>query len=201
MNPEENQTNRNTVSEPINRVEQTTSNTQQVVESSTNDEAGQTAIENGSDKTSAKFMIMVAIFIAIIVAVVVSLIIVFKEPDPVPVPPSTDSLLKDDANKLGLAIINFHNGNNFFEITPLKVSQLKTGYIPKDFNDPRTNQPYSITTAIPKVGELQYIIGGACRSDDSIEQTSDNANFAIRVLLDNETLYCLSKPEVKQISQ
>jgi len=111
-----------------------------------------------------------------------------------------DQQLKLDVNRLGLAVINFNNGNEPFEITPQAATQLRVSYLSEEFNDPRTDKPYTLTTSIPEAGELQYVIGGVCSPDDSVSQSNDDENFAIRVLLEeNGTLYCIEKSEVEQI--
>ena len=112
---------------------------------------------------------------------------------------STDEQLKADANRLGLAVINWNNGNQPFELTPENSRALSISYLDPEFNDPRTNRPYTLTTIIPAEGELQYVIGGICNTDDSVSQSGDRTNFAIRVLQeDTSKLYCIEKSEVRQ---
>lgn len=111
-----------------------------------------------------------------------------------------DEQLMNDVNTLGLGVINFRNGSNNFEITPEKVAMLNLSYIPNDFSDPRTGNAYELTTAIPEVGQLQYVIGGVCNEDDSISQSGKEDQFALRALLETGKLYCLEKSEVTQVT-
>ncbi len=110
---------------------------------------------------------------------------------------STDTTLKEDLNTFGLALNNFREGDDYFTITPEDVAELKTGYLPRTFNDPRTNKAYAVTNEIPQVGEIQYVPAAVCNDDDSINLSGDDTSFAIRVLLQNGTLYCLQQSEVK----
>ena len=111
---------------------------------------------------------------------------------------TTDEQLEFDANRLGLAIINYSAGRQPFEITPAATNELSVVYLSNNFDDPRTNQPYALTTAIPAVGEMQYIVGGVCNTDDSISQGTATDGFAIRVLLETEQLYCVERSEIRQ---
>lgn len=110
-----------------------------------------------------------------------------------------DETLKFDTNTLGLAIINYSESRGNFVISPESYAELRVSYITQDFADPRTDEPYVLTTSIPREGEMQYILGGICNEDDSIAQSEDTQNFAIRVLLEQEgLLYCLERSEVTQ---
>lgn len=112
---------------------------------------------------------------------------------------SLDEQLKADANRLGLAVVNWNNGKQPFEITPANTTELGISYITSAFNDPRTGDPYVLTTTIPAEGEMQYVIGGICNQDDSISQSGSDTNFAIRVLLeDTSQLHCVEKSEITQ---
>ncbi len=152
-------------------------------------------------KKQAKVFIIAAVLFSILFVVgIIVLAVSFSSEDELANSDlSIDEQLKLDANNLGLAIINYNNGNDPFEITPENAAQLSTSYIPKDFNDPRNDEAYTLVTSIPEVGEMQYILGGICNSDDSISQGDDPDGFAIRVALEDEAkLYCIEKSEIKQ---
>lgn len=154
-------------------------------------------------KQARRFIGLAVVFGVICLAGIILLVGAFRSDDPLAVTDqSVDEQLKSDANALGLGIINYNNGNDPFEITPENTAELQLGYVPQDLNDPRTNEPYVLTTAIPKEGEMQYVLGGVCNQDDSVSQGSDPDGFAVRVLLDeDQTLYCLERSEVSQPQQ
>lgn len=114
-----------------------------------------------------------------------------------PAAKTVNEQLENDLNAFALGVINFRNGGDYFIITPENVGRLKVSYIPLNFNDPRTNAPYTVTSEIPGVGDIQYIPGGVCNDDDSISQSGNDKNFASRIRLDNDTLLCIDQSEVK----
>ena len=109
---------------------------------------------------------------------------------------TVDEQLGDDLNTFALGVINFRNGNDFFTITPDDVAELKTSYLPRVFNDPRTEQAYSVTNEIPRVGEIQYTPSATCNQDDSISLSEDDSDFAARILLESGSLLCVEPSEV-----
>ena len=153
-------------------------------------------------KKQAKILLVIAGAIGLLLIVsIIILVVSSSSSSNGEVDRNTEEQLLFDTNRLGLAIINYNNGNRPFEITPETAAELRVSYIQDEFNDPRTGNAYTITTSIPQVGEMQYVIGGICNGDDSISQSGDDSNFAIRVLLEDENqLYCLEKSEVEQFS-
>lgn len=155
-------------------------------------------------RKQAKMFTVVAIVLSLLFIIgIIFVAFTFRSGDDIdPADLTLDEQLKSDANSLGLAIINYNSGREPFEITPNAAAELKVAYLPSEFNDPRTNEPYTLVTSIPEVGEMQYIIGGVCNNDDSVSQGTDPDGFAVRVRLDTDsTLYCIEKSEVKQATK
>ena len=89
---------------------------------------------------------------------------------------TTEDQLKADVNTFGLGVINYTKSKKTnFNIEPEQAGELRVTYLPIEFNDPRTEESYAITTEIPEEGELQYILGGVCNADDSISQSGESA--------------------------
>lgn len=109
---------------------------------------------------------------------------------------SVDEQLVEDLNTFALGVINFRNGDDFFTITPNDVAELKTSYLPRVFNDPRTEKAYAVTNEIPRIGEIQYVPNATCNEDDSISLSDNDSEFAVRVLLESGVLLCLKPSEV-----
>lgn len=158
-------------------------------------------------KRQARNLIITSVCLFILSIIIIALMIILSNSDQAdsqnsgPANQTTNERLLSDSNKLGLAAINFSMSNpGVFEITPENVTKIRISHLSGEFNDPRTNQPYILTTSIPEEGELQYIVGGVCNLDDSISQSGDKNNFAIRALLDNGTLSCVERTEIKQIN-
>ena len=145
-----------------------------------------------------KFIIAAIIFSVLFVVGVIFLALALRsDSDPLNPDLTTNEQLQQDLNTFGLGVINFNSGNSEkFTIESEKVGELRVSYLPLEFNDPRTNEAYVITTEIPDEGEIQYIAGGVCNQDDSISQSGEEENFAVRSQLDDGTLYCLEKNEV-----
>ena len=115
---------------------------------------------------------------------------------------STDEQLEQDLNILGSAIISYNEANEPFNITPQDTAELYNEYLNSNFSDPRTGRSYTLVSNIPVVGEIQYVLGGSCNPDDSIAQSGNEDNFALRTYIEStETLFCLDRSEVVEIQE
>lgn len=106
---------------------------------------------------------------------------------------ASDSRRKTDAGVLVVAIKTYTSDKKgkLLTVTPSNVELLQKQYLPESFTDPTTNEPYNIITDVPTTGEFQYVTGAQCGPDNTISKTEDDAQFAIRTLLENGNFYCV----------
>ena len=113
-----------------------------------------------------------------------------------------DSELRNDLGIIRGAITTYKVRNGSFpNLTPDAIEQLRADFLPLEFNSPRTSEPYVLVTQSPNEGEVQYVLGGICDSEGSIEQTGSEQTFALLTNLSDGSVYCLDRDERPQDEQ